>query len=118
MYKLGPCCSSVAVAVAVAVANDLTADPAVEAVNLAATELTAALVLRRRRGRDDDGSLDVELRGLLHHLLLQRSSNTSCSCSGYSASTYHYSHCPFDGALRRETRSSIPLVHCVDWQCD
>ena len=41
MYKLGPCCSSVAVTVT----NDLTTDPALEAVNLAATELTAALVL-------------------------------------------------------------------------
>jgi hypothetical protein len=42
-YKLGPYGGSVAVAVAIA--NDLTANPAVEAVNLAAAELTAALVL-------------------------------------------------------------------------
>ena len=36
---------------------------------------------RRRRGRDDDGFLGIELRGLLRRLLLQRSSNTSCFCS-------------------------------------
>jgi hypothetical protein len=41
MHKLGSCYESVAVTVT----DGLTADPAVEAVNLAARELTAALVL-------------------------------------------------------------------------
>jgi hypothetical protein len=42
MYKLGPCCGSVVVTVA----NNIAADPAVEAVSLAVTELTAAPILR------------------------------------------------------------------------
>ena len=84
-------------AFAAAAADDLTTDPAVDAVNLAAAEPPAALVLLLlKKFLLPPKPLDIRI----------------------SIMFYRYSHCPCDGALRRETRSSIALIHCVDPQYD